>query len=643
MSLIKNILRTLILSFFLYVAQVSQVSAQEQPTPEEPIEQQNMEQDFAVRMNSVYTVNKEGSTIVEHQITITNKKPTIYLKQYTFSTSFSDIANIVVLQGETPLPTNSSATKEGTTIGIVFADEVVGQGKSRNFTIRYSSEDIADIHGAVLELHIPQITDPEQFSSLTTTVYTPVYFSKPTYITVQPNSSEFVDSQAKMVFEGASAQPIAAFFGSEQVYSLSLQYNLENTGSAPILTQISLPPDTQFQKMHIHSLEPKPEHVKTDADGNWIATYRVPAASVTVVSLEAQARLTLEPNTEVIPAQPTKTHLDSKKYWEVDNRFIQTKALELGTAAAIHSFVVDTLEYPEGSTEELLSLSRLGAATALQGDGTGICQEYADSFVALARAANIPARRLIGYAYANDSARKPTSFDGDILHAWAEYHDPATGVWKQVDPTWQDTTGGADYFTQFDLSHIVFAINGHSSSLPNPAGSYKLSDAETKDVVVSIGTNFPTAQKTVVATLEPRTIASIPIPGLYTIAAENQSEQALYGLNVSITPIQQGDAVLSDHAHTLERLIPFEKHQQDIHVYNTSTTVPTRQDAQLRITQNDIVLYEAIIPITTGPEWLAVLERPELPTYLAAGLGGAAALTWGILVFRRSRKRFVRR
>lgn len=70
----------------------------------------------------------------------------------------------------------------------------------------------------------------------------------------------------------------------------------------------------------------------------------------------------------------------------------------------------------------------------------GDCTEHTLLFVALARAAGIPAREVGGVAF--------TDFDGPIFgwHAWAQVHDGAQ--WVTVDPTWNQT--------YVDATHIQF-------------------------------------------------------------------------------------------------------------------------------------------------------------------------------------------
>jgi hypothetical protein len=110
--------------------------------------------------------------------------------------------------------------------------------------------------------------------------------------------------------------------------------------------------------------------------------------------------------------------------------------------------------------------------------------EFSDLFVALARAAGIPAREVHGFAYTTNSRLQPLSLVTDVLHAWAEYYAESDNVWVAVDPTWGNTTRGVDYFSKFDFNHIAFAILGVESDYPYPAGSFKTA-TDTKDVYVN--------------------------------------------------------------------------------------------------------------------------------------------------------------
>lgn len=88
----------------------------------------------------------------------------------------------------------------------------------------------------------------------------------------------------------------------------------------------------------------------------------------------------------------------------------------------IYNFVISHLRYVAQNTER-------GALWALR-NKVGDCSEYSYLFVALCRAAGIPARIQAGFVF--HSSREVTS-NG---HMWAEYYLEDYG-WIPVDPTWR--------------------------------------------------------------------------------------------------------------------------------------------------------------------------------------------------------------
>ena len=83
-----------------------------------------------------------------------------------------------------------------------------------------------------------------------------------------------------------------------------------------------------------------------------------------------------------------------------------------GTLARLHALselVHDRIDYRKGATD---AETTAADAVAL---GAGVCQDQAHVFVAVARAAGIPARYVTGYLYDADRADPETD-----THAWAE-------------------------------------------------------------------------------------------------------------------------------------------------------------------------------------------------------------------------------
>ncbi|NLM52324.1 MAG: transglutaminase domain-containing protein [Firmicutes bacterium] len=148
---------------------------------------------------------------------------------------------------------------------------------------------------------------------------------------------------------------------------------------------------------------------------------------------------------------------------ESDHPQIVAKAKELTAglktnlekAKAIYDFVVDYLQYDLNA-----SVRNKGALAALQ-SGTGVCEEYAALFTALARAAGIPARQVNGYADPKGTGESFNIAAGQALnlrgyrHSWAEFYLEGMG-WVPVDPTRDINSKEDRYFGALPrTSHIA--------------------------------------------------------------------------------------------------------------------------------------------------------------------------------------------
>ena len=285
------------------------------------------------------------------------------------------------------------------------------------------------------------------------------------------------------------------------------------------------------------SIDPIPEEINLDQDGNWLATYLIsPKKNITVKAL-GSAQINLEPNL-YFPGfilENPQDYLQAQKYWEVDHPEIQKLGIKLKTPQAIYQYVVDNLIYDYGRLSE--TTTRFGAANTIDNQDSAICMEFTDLFIALARAANIPARAINGYAYTTNSALRPLSLKKDVLHAWPEYYDQEKQLWIPVDPTWGNTTGGVDFFNSTDLNHFAFTMLGLDSQYPVPAGAYKGKDQTTKDINIQFGEALkPVESSSLSFNLPSKVVAGLPING--QIIIKNTGNQALYAQTVSLNPGQ---------------------------------------------------------------------------------------------------------
>lgn len=589
---------------------------------------------FESSVNNVYTVQNNGETLVQHIFRIRNLTPTYFVNRHGLRISSPNIKSIKVSGAGGEIPAEITQTETQTNIGITFPDKLVGENKVREFTITYVNPDLAQIQGRVLEVAIPKQADPTQYQSITVTLNTPFAYGEPSRVTPASNYAiAFRNQQVQLTFSDLHGEGISALFGTEQVFKLDFEYFLENADSQPVLLQVALPPDMPHQRMYYERLEPRPEKIERDEDGNWIATFYMGGRSHQTVEATALALLTLEPNGVVPETTPQSFHLQSQPFWETGNQNIQELARQYTDPKSMYDFVTTHLEY--ASLESPDQLQRLGAVKVLETPQAAACQEFSDLFVALARANRIPARVITGYAYTQNNALRPLSLADDILHAWPEFWDTDTNSWKAVDPTWENTTGGVDYFNQFDLNHIALAINGRSSTLPHPAGAYRSPSQTEKSLNVTFGTAFPVLTPEINVSLEPRQTAIVSLPGFYELRLENPTGAALYDVHFEVSPAQSHVTVFGEK--TIPALLPYQSVTLPLFVYNTNGAWWQTDQLTLTVALGDQTITEEHVEVKNAPQVAQYLAHPYAIVGVVSGAVVMALAAGSVLVLRRKR------
>ncbi len=602
---------------------------------------------FYTKLTSRYTVDHSGNTKVEHTFNIHNLTPEYYISSYEIKLGTDAINNITAVSRQNNLTPEISQSTGLTEINISFPDKVVGKDKVRQFTVSYSNPIMSEVNGQVLETFIPSMDSEELYDEHKVILITPVIFGHPSRInpkdyTIQQEGDNFV-----LTYQNLGAKGVSAIFGSEQIFNFKIRYHLENPGSQPAITQVSLPPDTPFQKIFYHNLEPKPEKIAVDVDGNWIATYYLPANNVVQVDIDASVLVSLDQIQPHLNQEPLSVHLESQSFWQSNDQKIIELARQHSNPESIYQFVVNELNYTEADLTE--KLERLGAVGALQTPNLATCQEFSDLFIAVARAANIPAKRATGYAHSNDPVLQPLGLVTDILHAWPEYYDEASQSWVPIDPTWGSTMKNIDYFNHFDLKHIVFAYNGKSSRFPLAAGDYKLPNQESKDIKVEFGTNFPEAEPKFEIALKPRKILSvIDLPSWYDVVIENSTGQAWY--NNQLTLSAEDEGVILNYPQQTITLLPWQTKSIPIQVFNKNNILPKTDSLEIALSnhnyeQQQVKELKTIRPISdklpqleTGQKIKEVqnnISQEEIFISLGIIISLTAITTGSLLVFKR--------
>jgi hypothetical protein len=448
----------------------------------------NAQKEFIVDAQVTYELDKEGNTKVINNITLENIFPTLYAKSYTLTLDNIELKNVRAYQGNQSLKIEESEEGDKTNLKVNFDDILVGKGEKRNFSVEFDVDNFATRTGEVWEISIPKLSDETAFRDYKVILSVPTFFGNKAYMSPDP-AEEYIQAGKNIyVFnkEAISKTGISAGFGEFQVFSFILNYHLENPLNKKAETKIPIPPDTAFQKVYYDKINPGPEEIEIDSDGNWLATFilspreRLDITTSGSVQIFATERSFMMPSIETLAKNTTST-----QYWQKDDPVIKELSKDLNTPKKIYDYVTQTLNYDYNRVRP--NVQRLGATESLKQPNSAICMEFTDLFIALARSAGIPAREINGYAYTENPEIQPLSLVADVLHSWPEYWDSKRNAWIPVDPTWGKTTGGIDYFNKLDLRHFTFVVHGSDPEKPYAPGSYKLGPNPQKDVFVNFG------------------------------------------------------------------------------------------------------------------------------------------------------------
>lgn len=441
-----------------------------------------------------YAVYDNANTRVSVNVILTNTTAEYYASSYDIRVGFKDIQNVSASDPDGPITPKITKNSNGEDIALDFNKKVVGNGNKLNFNLSFDTAEVAQSNGSVWEVNIPGLSNQSDFSSFNISVSYPDFLGKPA--SIKPDVSNAINKiQGNTLYFSKGdlgTGGISIAFGNYQIYSFNLTYHLENQNLFPVTTEIALPPDTNYQDVSLINLDPKPQNVYIDSDGNWLAKYSLlPSQTIKVVA-KGEAKVYLNPKGEK-NSEDVSSYLSAERYWESSDTKIKDIASQLKTPRAIYDYVVDNLTYDYSRVSD--QKPRLGALNILQNTTSAVCLEFTDLFVALSRAAGIPAREVDGFANTKNTQERPLSLVKDVLHAWPEYYDKDLRSWIMVDPTWGNTTNGIDYFNTLDFDHFAFVIKGKDSTYPIPAGGYKRQqDISVKDVDVNVTDKFNSNQ-----------------------------------------------------------------------------------------------------------------------------------------------------
>jgi hypothetical protein len=577
--------------------------------------------EFTLSQELTYQIDEQDNCQVSHNIGMTNNFSSIYATQYSLAITGTPVIKDIAASSENgPLRTEiDRANRNLTKITVFFDSPVTGKDKTNQFTIRYQIENFVENVGQTKRITIPKIDNIAQLDQASLIISVPANFGSPSF--VSPKNFQQTNNNGRTTISFTKAnlieKEVMAIFGDIQTMQFNLKYFLENKNSQTTENIIALPPDTSYQKIFLANIEPLPEKIIVDEDGNWLAYYSLKPGEELTVEAQGLAQITAEPQSPPLIPTDFSIYLEQDNYWEVNDPIIKNLTKQLTTIEQIYRYVTDNLEYDLGRVKNKETL-RLGALGALEAKNKAICTEFTDLFVALARTAGIPAREINGYAYSANPQVLPATLDADVLHSWPEYWDDNAQTWHQVDPTWE-ATSNIDYFNRMDMAHLAFVIHGKDSQFPSPAGAYQKEGQHQKSVNVAFGQlaiDLSTAELSLDWDLNKEIPARQSLPGSITIT--NPNNHALYQTNIKL--IGEGIGV-TPKEKIIEVLPPFGQVKLPITVSNQSFWKSSANQLIVQIFTKNLAM-EKTFPL----QGLSILNWQNLVSYRQIILPAAGLL-----------------
>lgn len=499
------------------------------------------ENEFSTSYDVAYDISADGVTEVTQKITLKNLTSQYYASNFTLTIGSTTVSGIVASDPSGQMETKVEKQNNKTVITAKLNQQVVGVDKTQTFTLKFKSNDFAQVIGKTWEVNLPRLPESKNIEGYNLLLSVPVSFGDPTSISPTPKSESQTYERLYFSFSKDQLEKsgVSVNFGTNQVFDFTLKYSLENSALFPTLATITLPSDTEYQDVALAKVNPEPLNVTIDEDGNYLAWYKLEKRSKLEILVTGGAKLYISPKskkTPILSGEQIKLWTKSDRFWEKDNPAIKAVISEIfkgnvpasnhEKARLIYRYTVETLKYDTSRLNDD-NIERLGAVTVLNNPKSAVCMEFTDLFIALSRAVGVPARELDGFAYSLNRNLRPLSLNKDLLHAWPEYFDEEKG-WVMVDPTWENTSGGVDYFNKFDLNHLALAIKGASSTTP----------FTSNDVKVTVSSEDFSSKPQIDAQVEVSDVLLAGLPATLSVKIANQGTSLQPPLKLTLSTNQ---------------------------------------------------------------------------------------------------------
>ncbi len=442
------------------------------------------EAEFDTTYNIEYSVDNSLEVSVKENIAIINQNASAVPSSFIETITNISVYGIKVYDSKDKEITPEIEEKDKSLIiKIPIENPAVGKDKKTQITLSYKTRDLAQKTGRILNITVPKAPVSSYMQEYNVSLKIPKDFGPQISITPKPVQEKMEEEGYVLLYNKQTLEQygISASFGDYQIFDFEIGDELQNSSVFSKNMELVLPPLIKdYQEISITEVTPKPLRLIKDIDGNVLAIFRIAGKSSLAVKATGKAKIytkkidpTLENSLTTLPGE-VKKYLAPNNFWQTKDSAVENLKSQTDTALKVYTYLTKNIAYDfESATQGKINQRKGGVQTLT--DRKGLCLDFTDAFITLARANGIPAREINGYAYTKDQKTTPAPLGAtpdSALHAWAQYYHLKYG-WVSVDSTW-GATSGLDYFSKLDNNHLAFVIKGVNPQSPKPPATIKV-------------------------------------------------------------------------------------------------------------------------------------------------------------------------
>lgn len=496
---------------------------------QQPVQAQTDKHGFTISHQTEIDPDDPAQTQVTHTVTVTNRTEEA-LTGLDLAVPVATLEELEVTgTGEIEHTVEPARVRSANrpfrlqVVSLQFAEAPAGVDESWDFSVRYGAPELVHTASSSAAMLLPALDGgigaDWQWQLRIPRDWPGINYDPPVH------SLSLAGSHREFTFrsQDINSSLFGVSFAESVVYELTQQTQLHNRALWPQTKQLLLPGDTHQQTAYLAAVNPEPQRLYTDQDGNTIAAYRLrPWQSLDV---ETRWRLKVDQlrydpaevgdmaDTPEVLAEytvgnddwPTQTVIG-----EQATRLIEPDSDAWSNVRQLHNYVQSEFELDPQSPADA------DTETVFEAQA-GTNRQIADVLVTMLRSQGIPARAIAGGRQLMSSAPAVAAD-----HTWVEAYVVGLG-WVTLDPLWSQAFGSFGY-SSFD--HLAFSI----ISQPQQRRDYELPSATDMDIA--------TAEAIPQVREEPLRITAarymlLPGVAIDQVTAINQSGYTVDGVNIN--------------------------------------------------------------------------------------------------------------